>query len=57
MRLEGKHIILGVTGSIAAYKAAYLLRLLVKEGAKAGSPTSPPTSFLSILLVPSIPAV
>ena len=34
MRLNGKHIILGVTGSIAAYKAAYLLRLLVKEGAE-----------------------
>ncbi|HKJ43434.1 MAG TPA: bifunctional phosphopantothenoylcysteine decarboxylase/phosphopantothenate--cysteine ligase CoaBC [Sunxiuqinia sp.] len=34
MRLEGKHIILGVTGSIAAYKAAYLLRGLVKEGAE-----------------------
>jgi len=34
MRLGGKHIILGVTGSIAAYKAAYLLRLLVKEGAE-----------------------
>ncbi len=33
MKLQGKHIILGVTGSIAAYKAAYLLRLLVKEGA------------------------
>lgn len=34
MRLKGKHIILGVTGSIAAYKAAFLLRLLVKEGAE-----------------------
>lgn len=34
MRLEGKHIVLGVTGSIAAYKAAYLLRGLVKEGAE-----------------------
>ncbi len=34
MRLKGKHIILGVTGSIAAYKAAYLLRGLVKEGAE-----------------------
>ena len=33
MRLEGKKIILGITGSIAAYKAAVLLRLLVKEGA------------------------
>ena len=33
MRLKGKNIILGITGSIAAYKAAILLRLLVKEGA------------------------
>ena len=33
MELKGKRIILGVTGSIAAYKAAYLVRLLVKEGA------------------------
>ncbi|WP_346860944.1 bifunctional phosphopantothenoylcysteine decarboxylase/phosphopantothenate--cysteine ligase CoaBC [uncultured Draconibacterium sp.] len=34
MRLEGKNIILGITGSIAAYKAAMLLRLLIKEGAE-----------------------
>ena len=34
MRLSGKHIVLGVTGSIAAYKAAILLRCLVKEGAE-----------------------
>ncbi len=33
MEFTGKRIILGVTGSIAAYKAVYLLRLLVKEGA------------------------
>jgi len=33
MELTGKRIILGVTGSIAAYKAVYLLRLLIKEGA------------------------
>jgi len=33
MELTGKRIILGVTGSIAAYKAVYLLRLLMKEGA------------------------
>ena len=32
--LKGKHILLGITGSIAAYKAAYLIRLLVKEGAE-----------------------
>lgn len=33
MLLKGKNIILGITGSIAAYKAAMLCRLLVKEGA------------------------
>ena len=32
--LKGKKIILGITGSIAAYKAAFLVRLLVKEGAE-----------------------
>ena len=32
--LKGKHIILGITGSIAAYKAAMLCRILVKEGAE-----------------------
>lgn len=32
--LEGKHILLGITGSIAAYKAAILVRSLVKEGAE-----------------------
>jgi phosphopantothenoylcysteine decarboxylase/phosphopantothenate--cysteine ligase len=32
--LKGKKILLGVTGSIAAYKAAMLTRLLVKEGAE-----------------------
>jgi phosphopantothenoylcysteine decarboxylase/phosphopantothenate--cysteine ligase len=31
--LEGKNIILGVCGSIAAYKSALLVRLLVKAGA------------------------
>jgi phosphopantothenoylcysteine decarboxylase/phosphopantothenate--cysteine ligase len=31
--LSGKNIILGVCGSIAAYKAAFLVRLLVKERA------------------------
>lgn len=32
--LKGKHIILGITGSIAAYKAAYIIRGLVKKGAE-----------------------
>ena len=34
MNLKGKRILLGVTGSIAAYKSAHLTRLLVKEGAE-----------------------
>lgn len=32
--LKGKHIILGITGGIAAYKSVSLLRLLVKSGAE-----------------------
>ncbi len=32
--LKGKKILLGVTGSIAAYKSALLIRLLVKAGAE-----------------------
>jgi phosphopantothenoylcysteine decarboxylase/phosphopantothenate--cysteine ligase len=33
MELQGKRIALGVTGGIAAYKAAELVRLLIKQGA------------------------
>jgi phosphopantothenoylcysteine decarboxylase / phosphopantothenate---cysteine ligase len=33
MQLSGKKILLGVTGSIAAYKSAEIIRLLIKEGA------------------------
>lgn len=32
--LQGKHIVLGITGGIAAYKSASLTRLLVKAGAE-----------------------
>ena len=32
--MEGKKIILGITGSIAAYKAAYLVRAFIKKGAE-----------------------
>lgn len=32
--LQGKHIILGISGGIAAYKSVYLLRLLIKAGAE-----------------------
>jgi phosphopantothenoylcysteine synthetase/decarboxylase len=34
MSLKGKHILLGITGSIAAYKAAFLTRLLMKQQAE-----------------------
>ncbi|HSE92859.1 MAG TPA: bifunctional phosphopantothenoylcysteine decarboxylase/phosphopantothenate--cysteine ligase CoaBC [Methylomirabilota bacterium] len=34
MTLDGRELILGVTGSIGAYKAVYLLRELVRRGAR-----------------------
>ncbi|MDN3687101.1 bifunctional phosphopantothenoylcysteine decarboxylase/phosphopantothenate--cysteine ligase CoaBC [Cyclobacterium jeungdonense] len=34
MPLSGKRILLGVTGGIAAYKTAHLIRLLIKKGAE-----------------------
>ncbi|MGB0838531.1 MAG: bifunctional phosphopantothenoylcysteine decarboxylase/phosphopantothenate--cysteine ligase CoaBC [Chitinophagales bacterium] len=34
MQLKGKKILLGICGSIAAYKSAFLTRLLVKQGAE-----------------------
>ena len=41
MELRGKHIVLGVTGSIAAYKACLLIRLLIKEGAEVQTVITP----------------
>ena len=32
--MKGKRILLGITGSIAAYKSAFLVRLLIKAGAE-----------------------
>jgi len=32
--LKGKHILIGVTGGIAAYKTATIIRLMVREGAE-----------------------
>lgn len=32
--MKGKHIVLGISGGIAAYKSAQLLRLLIKKGAE-----------------------
>ncbi|MCO6495434.1 MAG: bifunctional phosphopantothenoylcysteine decarboxylase/phosphopantothenate--cysteine ligase CoaBC [Bacteroidetes bacterium] len=34
MHIKGKHILLGITSSIAAYKAAFLVRELIKSGAE-----------------------
>lgn len=49
MRLSGKHILLGVTGGIAAYKSAILLRLLQKEGAQVRVAMTPSaTRFIGV---------
>ena len=34
MQLEGKTILLGITGGIAAYKSCNIVRLLQKRGAR-----------------------
>lgn len=39
--LQGKHILVGITGSIAAYKACTLIRLLVKEGCEVQAVITP----------------
>lgn len=39
--LTGKHILLGITGGIAAYKSAELIRTLIKLGAKVQVVTTP----------------
>ena len=39
--LQGKKIVLGITGSIAAYKAAVLARLLIKKGAEVQTVITP----------------
>ncbi|MDR1436737.1 MAG: bifunctional phosphopantothenoylcysteine decarboxylase/phosphopantothenate--cysteine ligase CoaBC [Candidatus Symbiothrix sp.] len=39
--LQGKKIVLGITGSIAAYKAAYLCRALIKKGAEVQAVMTP----------------
>lgn len=48
--LTGKKILLGITGSIAAYKAAFLTRLLIKAGAEVRVLMTPAaTQFISPL--------
>ncbi len=53
--LKGKKIILGITGSIAAYKAAFLVRLLIKEGADVRVIMTPiATEFISPLTLSTL---
>jgi phosphopantothenoylcysteine decarboxylase/phosphopantothenate--cysteine ligase len=53
--LLGKKIILGVCGSIAAYKAAYIVRLLVKKGAEVKViMTASATSFITPLTLSTL---
>jgi phosphopantothenoylcysteine decarboxylase/phosphopantothenate--cysteine ligase len=59
--LQGKRIILGVTGSIAAYKALILLRLLQEEGAEVTPVLTPaacqfvgPASFAALAGRPAV---
>ena len=53
--LRNKKILLGVCGSIAAYKSAFLIRLLIKEGAEVKvimTPSAP--SFISKLTLSTL---
>ncbi len=53
--LRGKRILLGVTGSIAAYKSATLVRLLIKEGARVQVVmTNDATSFITPLTLSTL---
>lgn len=55
MALKGKRIVLGVSGSIAAYKAASLIRLLVKEEAEVKVVmTQASTSFITPLTLSTL---
>ena len=53
--MEGKKIILAITGSIAAYKAAFLTRTLIKKGAEVRVLMTPSaTKFISPLTLSTL---
>ncbi len=53
--LNGKKILLGITGSIAAYKAAFLVRLLIKSGAEVQVVMTPAaTDFITPLTLSTL---
>ncbi len=55
MLLKGKKILLGITGSIAAYKSIFLTRLLIKEGAEVKVVmTKSATDFVSPLVLSTL---
>jgi len=53
--LSGKHILLGITGGIAAYKTTFLVRLLITAGAKVKVILTPSaSSFVSPLTLATL---
>ena len=53
--MKNKKILLAITGSIAAYKAAFLTRLLIKAGAEVQVVMTPSaTSFISPLTLSTL---
>lgn len=55
MSIRGKHVLLGVCGSISAYKSAHLIRLLVKAGAKVQVVMTPDaTNFITPLTLSTL---
>ena len=53
--LEGKNIVLGICGSIAAYKAAFFVRLLIKGGANVQVVMTPDaTNFITPLTLSTL---
>ncbi|MDB5010961.1 MAG: coaBC, partial [Mucilaginibacter sp.] len=53
--LEGKNVILGICGSIAAYKSAILIRLLIKAGANVQVVMTPDaTNFITPLTLSTL---
>ena len=53
--MQGKRILLGITGGIAAYKIAYLIRIFKKKGAEVKCVMTPASSdFISPLVVSTL---
>jgi phosphopantothenoylcysteine decarboxylase/phosphopantothenate--cysteine ligase len=53
--MQGRHILLGVSGSIASYKAAFLIRLFIKAGAEVKVIMTPEaTRFISPLTLSTL---